>query len=52
MRYALLGIALVLFFVWIGAFVVFHVAGALIHLVLLVAVILFVVHLIAGRRLG
>jgi uncharacterized membrane protein YtjA (UPF0391 family) len=52
MRYGLLGIALVLFFVWIGAFVVFHVAGALIHLVLLVAVILFVVHLIAGRRQG
>lgn len=50
MRYGLLGIALVLFFVWIGAFVVFHVAGALIHLVLVIAVILFVLHLISGRR--
>ena len=50
MRYALLGIALVLFFTWIGAFLVFHVVGALIHLVLLVAVILFVLHLFAGRR--
>ncbi|HVA94457.1 MAG TPA: DUF5670 family protein [Candidatus Dormibacteraeota bacterium] len=50
MRYALLGIALVLFFTWIGAFLVFHVVGALIHLVLLVAIILFVFHLFAGRR--
>jgi len=50
MRYGLLGLAIVLFFVWIGAFLVFHVVGALIHLVLLVAIILFVVHLFAGRR--
>ncbi len=50
MRYALLGIALVLFFTWIGAFLVFHVVGALIHLVLIVAVILFVFHLLSGRR--
>ena len=50
MRYALLGIALVLFFAWIGAFLMFHVVGALIHLVLLVAVILFILHLFTGRR--
>jgi Family of unknown function (DUF5670) len=50
MRYGLLGIAIVLFFIWAGAFLVFHVVGALIHLVLLFAIILFVVHLFAGRR--
>jgi hypothetical protein len=50
MRYALLAIALVLFFLWIGAFLVFHVVGALIHLLLLVAVVLFILHLFRGRR--
>ncbi len=43
-------IALLLFILWILGFVVFHVAGALIHLLLIVAVIAFVYHLIAGRR--
>ena len=50
MRYGLLGLALVLFFVWVGAFVVFHVVGALIHFVLLVAIILFILHLFTRRR--
>jgi uncharacterized membrane protein YGL010W len=50
MRYGLLVIALLLFFAWIGAFLVFHVVGALIHIVLVVAIILFIVHLVSGRR--
>lgn len=50
MRYGLLVVALLLFFAWIGAFIVFHVAGALIHIVLVLAIILFVVHLVSGRR--
>jgi hypothetical protein len=49
MRFGLLAVALVLFFAWIGAFLVFHVVGALIHLVLLVAVVLFILHLFRGR---
>jgi hypothetical protein len=35
---------------WIGAFVVFHVAGALIHVLIVLAVVFFVIHLVSGRR--
>ena len=45
---------LVLFFIllvfWLLGFAAFHVAGGLIHLLLLVAVISLVVHFITGRR--
>jgi hypothetical protein len=50
MRFVFLALALVLFFTWIGAFLVFHVAAALIHLLLILAVIFLVVHLFNGRR--
>jgi hypothetical protein len=50
MRFVFLGLALVLFFIWIGAFVVFHIAAALIHLLLILAVIFLVIHLFSGRR--
>ena len=44
---------LVLFFVllvmWLLGFTAFHVAGGLIHLLLLVAVISLVVHFVTGR---
>ena len=50
MRFMFLALALLLFFAWIGAFIVFHVAGALIHLFLVLAVVLFLVHLFSGRR--
>jgi len=43
-------LALALFILWILGFVVFHVAGALIHLLLVLAVIAFVYYLITGRR--
>ena len=52
MRYVLLVLALVLFLVWIGSFVLFHVAGALIHFVLLLALVLFILHLFSMRRSG
>lgn len=43
-------IAIILFVLWLlGAFVV-HVGGALIHLLLVIAVIVIVVRLIQGRR--
>jgi hypothetical protein len=35
---------------WLLGFAAFHVAGGLIHLLLIVAVISLVVHLFAGRR--
>ncbi len=50
MRFVFLGLAILRFFVWIGAFVVFHVAAFLIHLLLILAVIFLVIHLVSGRR--
>lgn len=50
MRFIFLVLALVLFFMWIGAFVVFHIAAALIHVLLILAVIFLLVHLFRGRR--
>ncbi len=45
---------LVLFFVllviWLLAFAAFHVAGGLIHLLLIVAVISLILHFVRGRR--
>jgi hypothetical protein len=42
-------IALILLILWLLGFS-FHVAGGLIHLVLVIAVILFVIQLLTGRR--
>jgi len=51
MRFGIfLGLAIVLILVWVGAFVMFHVAGALIHLLLLLAVIFLVIHLFSGAK--
>jgi Family of unknown function (DUF5670) len=50
MRYLLLIFAFVLFFVWIASFLIFHIVGGLIHLILVAALILFVVHLFSARR--
>ena len=43
-------IALLLAMVWVGSFVMFHVASALIHLLLLFAIISFVIHLFSGSN--
>jgi hypothetical protein len=43
-------IALVLFVLWILGFGVFHIAGGLIHILLVLAVISILWNLIAGRR--
>lgn len=45
----LLWIGLILLVAWLLGFSVFH-AGGLIHLVLVIAVVLIVWHLVAGRR--
>jgi len=42
-------IAAVLFVLWLLGFAL-HVAGALIHLVLVIAIVMFVIHLLTGRR--
>ncbi len=43
-------LALVLFVLWIGGFVMFHTAGFFIHILLIFAVISIVMHFISGRR--
>jgi Family of unknown function (DUF5670) len=43
-------IAFLLLLMWLGGFLFFHIAGGLIHLLLLFAVISFVVHLFTGPR--
>ena len=44
----LLIIAIVLILLWTGGFA-FHVAGGLIHLLLVIALVLFVLHFLTGR---
>ena len=44
----LFAIAVILVVLWLWGFTVFHVAGALIHLVLVIALIMFVVGLLRG----
>ena len=43
-------IAIVLLLAWAGGFLMFHVASALIHLLLVLAVLSLIFHFIAGRR--
>jgi hypothetical protein len=43
-------LAVVLFILWIGGFLVFKTAGLLIHLLLLFAIISIVMHFISGKR--
>jgi hypothetical protein len=42
----------ILLVAWITGFTVFHVAGALIHLLLLFALISLILHFVMGRRAG
>ena len=43
-------ILVILLVLWALGFLVFHVAGGLIHLLLIVAVVVLVIRLIPGRR--
>lgn len=43
---------IVLLVAWLLGFVAFHVAGALIHLLLIIAVIALIVHFVRGRRVA
>jgi len=40
----------VLLIAWLGGFTVFHVAGGMIHLLLVFAVISLILHFVMGRR--
>ena len=43
-------IAVILFVLWLLGFTVFHVAGGLIHLLLVIAVIVIIYQFVVGRR--
>ena len=45
-----LAIAAVLVILWALGFIVFHVAGALIHLLIVLALIAVIVHFVMGRK--
>jgi len=45
--FLVIGIVLVL--LWLGGFVMFHTAGFLIHILLVLALVSFVFHLLRGR---
>ena len=42
--------AVVLVLAWVGGFVVFHTAGFLIHILLILAVISVILHFVRGSR--
>jgi hypothetical protein len=46
----LLVMALVLLLLWFLGFLAFHVTSSVIHIVLGLAIVLFIWHLVAGRR--
>jgi len=48
----LLALFVVLLILWLAGFFAFHVAGGLIHLLLIAAVIALVYHFVTGRRVG
>ena len=45
-----LGIAILLMILWLGGFLMFHVASGLIHLLLLFAVISLIVHFVTATK--
>ena len=45
----LLTIAAILVILWLLGFVAFHVAGGLIHILLIIAIIVVIVHFVRGR---
>ncbi len=47
-----LALAVLLFCIWIGSFLLYHVAGFFIHLLLIFAVISLILHLFSRKRLA
>jgi hypothetical protein len=48
--FSMLWLAIILLVAWVLGWGVFHVAGGLIHLLLVIAVIVFIYNLVTGRR--
>ena len=45
-----IAIGIILLLLWAGGFLMFHTAGFLIHILLIVAVVAFILHFVTGRR--
>ena len=45
-----LALAVILALLWVGGFLIFHIAAFALHILIIVAVVAFVIHLIGGRR--
>jgi hypothetical protein len=45
-----LGIGILLLILWLGGFLMFHIAGLFIHLLLVFAIIAIVIHLFTGSK--
>lgn len=43
-------LAIIFVVLWLGGFLAFHITSAAIHLLLLIAVVLIVLHFVRGRR--
>jgi hypothetical protein len=50
MRFLFLILAILMVLAWLGAVVAFHVAGAAVHLLLLVGLVLFLIHFMREYR--
>ncbi len=46
----LLILAIILLVAWLAGFLVFHVTSGLIHLIVVIAIILFILHFVRGRK--
>lgn len=49
MRFVFLVLAFIFLIIWLFSWAAFHIAGGLIHILLVIAVILFIVHFVRGR---
>lgn len=45
----LLAVAVVIFILWLLGFFAFHIAGALIHILLIIAIIAIIIYFVQGR---
>jgi hypothetical protein len=45
-----LWLAIILVLLWVGGFLVFHIAAFALHILLIVAVVAIVIHLFSGRK--
>ena len=45
-----LALAIILLLLWVGGFLLFHIAAFALHILLIIAALALIVHLFAGRR--